>query len=128
MTWDDSILSHVLSGMTLATMITTSSIVLHTTENFGNMFIHNQLVVSDDGNQLLGPQASALSSLSSISIGLNFVFLLLLSIEWYRIRKQGNNIFSWDMKQEKVKAFKSIFSLIILTAIIFGIIECRWRV
>lgn len=121
MDWNDSVLSHVVSGMTLATMITTSSLLLHTTENFGNLFIQQNLVVSDDGNQLLGPQASALSALSSITIGLNVVMLMLLSLEWYRIRKTGNTIFSWDMKQERRKAFKSVFSLITLTALVFGI-------
>ena len=121
MAWDDSVLSHVVSGMTLGSMITTSSLLLHTTENFGNLFIQNDIVVSDDGNQLLGPQASALSALSSITVGLNVVLLMLLSIEWYRIRKSGQSIFSWDTKHEKRKAFKSIFSLVTLAALVFGI-------
>lgn len=102
--------SNVFIGMTLATGITTSSISMNLTENFGRLFNDGKVEIS--GKRLVGEYGHAVLGMSAASMSFAFFALLYIVYTWIRSKKEK------DPTKRRVHWFVKLYWVVFVLGLI----------
>jgi len=97
----------LFTALTLGAIVTTDSLAINLTQNFGNLATSGQIKTS--GSQLTGSFGNALTGMSAVVIGLGALYICFYIYGVYKLR--GN----------KIALQQKIYWLIILLSVVIGI-------
>lgn len=99
----------ILTTITLASIITTSGLTIHLTENFGTLAKDEQVKKEVNGDKLVGPYGNAVTGMSAVVIGLSAVYMIFFIYGWYKNRHNHS------------AHIQRIYWLVMVLAVILGV-------
>ncbi len=103
----------LFSGLTLASIITTSGLAINMTENFGTLAANEHIKQEVDSDRLVGPYGNAVAGMSSVVIGLSALYLAFFIYGWYEHRKV----------RSPAQRMQRIYWIVMLLAVVLGTVS-----
>lgn len=101
----------VLTGVALASIITTNGLTINLTENFGSLASNGHVKQSATGNELVGDYGNAVTGMNCVVLVLSFIFLIVYIYGWFLRR------------HDRYEKLHLAYWIIILLAIIIGVVS-----